>query len=386
LRENGLVYFRGDLMITNNWIKKYALKDKKGEFLESSPDDTIKRVTKELHRIESKYPNPLSEKKIYKLLKDFKYAVFGGSVLFGAGNNEQVSSLANCFFIDNGADSYGGIFNLEESMAQLMKRRGGVGITLEHLRPKSAFVNNAANTSTGMVSFMDRFSNGTREVAQDGRRGALMLTASINHPDSEYFVDIKSDPDKVTGANISLKVSDEFMKSVEENGDFFLTWPEKKQNEIKEILPYNKLHIAEDGTYIKKIKSKNLWDKIVKEAHRNAEPGILFWDNIINESPSDVYSHLGFKTKGTNPCSEIPLAPWDSCRLSSHNLFSYVENPFTREAEFRWDKLSKNSRILQRLMDDIIDLEEEKIDLIIQKIERDPEEDDIKRTEISVES
>lgn len=303
LREQGLVYFRNDILATNVWINKYALKTKKGEYKELTPDDTLKRISGEIARTELKYPNPVSQRKIYESLKDFKSFIFGGSILFGLGNDDQVSSLGNCFFIDNGADSYGGIFNIEESMVQLMKRRGGVGITLEHYRPEGALVNNAAQSSTGAISFMDRFSNGTREVAQDGRRGALMISMHVNHPNISDFIMKKDDLTKVTGANVSVKITNEFMEAVEKDSDYYLTWPVKeKQPEVREQIPYKTTHILEDGTHIKRVKAKEIWESIIKQAHKNAEPGVLFWDNIINESPADVYAHLGFRTKGTNPC------------------------------------------------------------------------------------
>ncbi len=303
LREQGLIYFNGDILATNVWINKYALKTKKGDYLEFTPDDTIKRIVKEIERAESKHPNPLSRTKIYNALKGFQQFIFGGSILFGLGNNEQVSSLGNCFFIDNGADSYGGIFMTEQGMVQLMKRRGGVGITLEHLRPETSLVNNAAQTSTGAVSFMDRFSHGTREVAQDGRRGALMITMHVNHPDILEFIMKKDDLTKVTGANVSVKVTDEFMEAVEHDRDYYLAWPiQAKQPDIRESLPYNSLHILEDGTHVRRVKAKEVWNTIVHQAHKNAEPGVLFWDNVVKESPADSYAEFGFKTLGTNPC------------------------------------------------------------------------------------
>ena len=385
LREKGLIYFNEDILACNVWINKYALKTKRGDYKELTPDDTIRRLVKEIERIENKYPNPLSHRKIYEALKNFKNFIFGGSILFGLGNNEQITSLGNCFFIDNGSDSYGGIFNMEESMVQLMKRRGGVGITIEHLRPETSLVNNAAQTSTGAVSFMERFSRGTREVAQDGRRGALMISMIISHPDILDFIMKKEDLTKVTGANVSVKVTDEFMKAVELNDDYYLAWPiQEKQPEIREQTPYNSLHILEDGTHIRRIKARELWNTIIKQAHKNGEPGILFWDTMIKESPADMYSDLGFKTLGTNPCGEIGLSSGDSCRLGSINIFSHVDDPFTNDAQFNWIKLSKNARLAQRFMDDIVDLEEEKIEKIIKKIEKDPEHPDIKRTELNM--
>jgi len=385
LRDSGLKYFKGDILATNVWIKKYALKTKDGYYQELTPDDTIQRVAREIYRAESKHKNPLSFEEIYDTLANFKYFIFGGSILFGAGNENAVSSLGNCFFIDNGSDSYGGICNIDESMVQLMKRRGGVGITMENLRPSTAGVNNSAASSTGAVSFMDRFSNTTREVAQDGRRGALMITMHVNHPDVTNFVTIKDNLTKITGANISVKVTDEFMRAVENDEDYFLSWPtDQRQLNVEEQLPYNKLIKLPSGTYVKRIKAKELWNSIVHQAHKNAEPGVLFWDNVINESPADAYAKFGFVTKGTNPSGEVPLSPYDSCRLGSINLFNLVENPFTRRAKVNWDKLAKVARLSQRFMDDIVDLEEEKIKAIINKIEKDPEDPEIKRTELSV--
>ena len=382
LKEVGLQYFNGDILACNVWISKYALKSKEGYFLEISPDETIKRVSHEIHRIEQKYPNPLSYEEIYDALKGFKSFIFGGSILFGVGNKDQISSLGNCFFIDNGADSYGGIFNIDETLVQIMKRRGGVGITLEHLRPSSAGVNNAAQSSTGAVSFMNRYSESTREVAQDGRRGALMITMNVNHPDILDFIMKKDDLTKITGANVSVKVTNEFMHAVESDEDYILRWPvEKEQPKLDETLSYNKLHKMEDGTYVRRVKAKTIWDTIVKQAHKNAEPGVLFWDNIIKESPADMYSHLGFKTLGTNPCGEVPLSPFDSCRLGSINLYTIVENPFTVEAQIDWNELAKRGHLAQRFMDDIIDLEEEKILNIINKIDSDKEAEYIKRVE-----
>jgi len=383
IREEGLIYFKGDILATNVWINKYALKTKKGDYLELTPDDTLRRIAKEIERAELKYPNPLSHTKIYNAIKGFQNFIFGGSILFGLGNDEQVSSLGNCFFIDNGADSYGGIFNTEEAMVQLMKRRGGVGITLEHLRPETSIVNNAAKSSTGAVSFMNRFSEGTREVAQDGRRGALMITMHVSHPDIVDFIMKKDDLTKITGANVSVKVTDEFMEAVERNEDFYLAWPiQKKQPEIREQIPYNSIHILEDGTHVRRVKAKEIWNTIVKQAHKNAEPGVLFWDNVIKESPADMYADQGFTTLGTNPCGEVPLSPYDSCRLGSINIFPLIEDPFTKEAQLNWTKLARHARLAQRFMDDIVELEEEKINRIIKKIKADPEDPEIKRVEL----
>lgn len=301
LRSAASEYFNGDTLAISVWIKKYALKIN-GEFVECSPVETIKRMAKEIHRMEQKFPNPLSYEEIFETLENFKYFIFAGSILFGLGNPNKVS-LANCFFINNNADSYGGIFNLDESMAQLMKRRAGVGVTLEHLRPREASVKNSAQSSTGAVSFMERYSNTTREVAQDGRRGALMISMHVHHPDIEDFINSKKDLTKITGANISVKITDEFMNAANKDEDFILHWPIKeKQPVIKELLPYNKIHKLEDGTYVKRVKAKKIWDQIIKMAHTNAEPGILFWDQTLRESPADCYKEDGFETQGTNPC------------------------------------------------------------------------------------
>jgi ribonucleoside-diphosphate reductase alpha chain len=393
LRDEGLKYFKGDILATNVWINKYALKNKDGYYEELTPNDTIQRVAKEIYREELKHSNPLSYEEIYNTLDKFQYFIFGGSILFGIGNNNAVSSLGNCFFIDNGSDSYGGIFNIDESMVQLMKRRGGVGITIEHLRPSTSAVNNSARSSTGAVSFMNRFSNSTREVAQDGRRGALMITMHINHPDITDFVIAKDDLTKITGANISVKVTDEFMRAVENDEDYILSWPTtSKQLKIEEQLPYNKLvkvdkevpdsDCIKTPLYVKRVKAKDLWNIIVKQAHKSAEPGVLFWDSVIKESPADEYKDLGFETKGTNPCGEVPLSPYDSCRLGSINLFNMVDKPFTRRARFNWDRLAHIARLSQRFMDDIVGLEEEKVMAIIKKIKNDPEPPEIKRAEL----
>lgn len=383
LKEVGLQYFNRDLLATNVWLKKYALKEKNTEnYLELGPDDTIQRAAREIHRIELKYKNPLPYEEIYNALKNFGKFIFGGSILFGVGNKDQVSSLGNCFFIDNGADSYGGIFNIDEALVQLMKRRGGVGITLEHLRPSTAGVNNAAQSSTGATSFMDRYSSSTREVAQDGRRGALMITMHVNHPDIIDFIMKKDDLSKVTGANVSVKVTDEFMRAVENDEDYILRFPvESTQPHLTEQLSYNKLHKIEDGVYVRRVKAREVWNTIVKQAHKNAEPGVLFWDNVIKESPADMYADLGFKTLGTNPCGEVPLSPYDSCRLGSINLYTLVEDPFTPDAKIDWSELAYRAHLAQRFMDDIVDLEEEKIIQIIAKIDADKEPDFLKRVE-----
>jgi ribonucleoside-diphosphate reductase alpha chain len=384
VKESALFYFSGDELAANVWAKKYALKAKNGLYEELSPEDTVKRVAKEIAREELKHPNALSYDEIYETLKNFKYFIFGGSILFGIGNNNTVSSLGNCFFIDNGEDSYGGIFNLDEQIVQLMKRRGGVGITLEHLRPSLASVNNSAQTSTGATSFMNRFSSSTREVAQDGRRGALMITCNVNHPDITNFIESKDDLTKITGANISVKITDKFMKAVENNEDYVLSWPFNEQVSCTEEIPYNKLTKLENGSYVKKTKAKDIWNLIIKQAYKNAEPGVLFWDTIINESPADCYKKHGFATQGTNPCAEVPLSTHDSCRLGSINLYSFVEQPFEESSRFDWGKLGKVSRQAQRFMDDVVGLEEEKISAIISKVENDPESVEIKQTELNM--
>jgi ribonucleoside-diphosphate reductase alpha chain len=386
LKSAGLQYFKGDSLATNVWIKKYALKSKnENYYLELTPDDTIQRLAKEIYRIEKKYSNPLSYEEIYESFKNFNSFIFGGSIQFGLGNVDQISSLGNCFFIDNGSDSYGGIFNTDESLVQLMKRRGGVGITMEHLRPATASVNNAAQSSTGATSFMDRYSHSTREVAQDGRRGALMITMHINHPDILDFIMKKDDLTKVTGANVSVKVTDEFMTAVERDEDYLLRWPvESIQPKMDEKLTYNKLHRMEDGSYVRRVKAKEIWNTIIKQAHKNAEPGVLFWDSVIKESPADMYADQGFKTLGTNPCGEVPLSPYDSCRLGSINLYTLVEEAFTKEARIDWAELAKRAKYSQRFMDDIVDAEEEKILQILKKIDKDKEPTDIKRVEKSV--
>jgi len=382
LKESALSYFNQDTLAANVWINKYALKEN-GHYIEKSPKDTIYRITKEIHRKESEFPNPLTYDEIHNNLENFKNFIFGGSILFGLGNEHQISSLGNCFFIDNGADSYGGIFHIDETMAQLMKRRGGVGVTLENLRPTASSVNNSAQSSTGAPSFMDRYSATTREVAQDGRRGALMISMHINHPDSPEFATKKNDLTKVTGANVSLKITSEFMKSVETDQDYYLSWPTlPKQPKVHEQINYNKLFKREDGTYIKKIRAKELWNTIIQQAHKNAEPGLLFWDNIINESPADCYGEDGFVTKGTNPCGEVPLSSFDSCRLGSINLSNMVSKPYKTTAKVDWELLEKTARFAQRVMDDIVSLEEEKVLQIIKKIKSDPEPENIKRVEL----
>ena len=363
-------YFKGDELAARVWVNKYALKDSYGNIYEKTPDDMHHRLASELARIESKYTNPLSETDIFNLMKDFKYIVPQGSPMAGIGNNYQVGSLSNCFVIglDGAPDSYGGIIKIDEEQVQLMKRRGGVGHDLSHVRPKGSPVKNSALTSTGLVPFMERYSNSTREVAQDGRRGALMLSVSIKHPDSEAFIDAKMTEGKVTGANVSVRVDDDFMRAAETDAEYEHKFPVDSEH------PY----------VSKKINANALWRKIVHNAWKSAEPGVLFWDTITRESIPDCYADLGFKTISTNPCGEIPLCPYDSCRLIAVNLYSYVKNPFTAEAEFDFDLFRQHIRCAQRLMDDIIDLEMEKIDKIIAKIEADPETEEVKATELNL--
>lgn len=362
-----LEYFKGDELAAKVWVSKYALKDSHGDIYEKTPEDMHWRLANEIARIEKKYANPLSEKELFDLFDQFKYIIPQGSPMTGIGNNFQIASLSNCFVIgmDGTADSYGAIIRIDEEQVQLMKRRGGVGHDLSHIRPKGSPVKNSALTSTGLVPFMERYSNSTREVAQDGRRGALMLSVSIKHPDSEDFIDAKLEQGKVTGANISVKIDDDFMKSVA-NGKVY-----------EQKYPID----AAKPKYSKKINAKELWDKVVHNAWRSAEPGVLFWDTIIRESVPDCYADLGFKTVSTNPCGEIPLCPYDSCRLLAVNLYSYVVNPFTKDAYFDFDLFGKHIQLAQRIMDDIIDLESEKIDMILNKIDSDPESTEIKGTE-----
>lgn len=368
--EKSLKYFNGDDLAARVWVTKYALKDSFGNIFELTPDDMHTRIAGELSRIEKKYKNPMSEEKIFSLLKDFKYIVPAGSPMTGIGNNFQVASLSNCFVIgeEKPADSYGGILKTDQEQVQLMKRRGGVGHDLSHIRPKGSPVNNSALTSTGVVPFMERFSNSTREVAQDGRRGALMLSISIKHPDAEHFIDAKLEAGKITGANISVKIDDSFMQAVVQNNKYTQQYPIESNNPSVKT----------------KINAKKLWDKIVHNAWKSAEPGILFWDTVINESVADSYADMGFKTVSTNPCGEIPLCPNDSCRLLAINLFSYVNNPFTKDARFDFDLFKEHVRYAQRVMDDIIDLEIEKIDKILDKIGVDPEDSEVKRVEINL--
>ncbi len=363
-------YFKGDTLAANVWMNKYALKDSDGNIYELTPDDMHWRIANEIARIEQKYPNPITADEVYDLIKGFKYIVPQGSPMAGIGNNMQISSLSNCFVIGNegNSDSYGGILKVDQEQVQLMKRRGGVGHDLSHIRPTGSPVKNSALTSTGIVPFMERYSNSTREVAQDGRRGALMLTISVKHPDAEKFIDAKLEAGKVTGANISVKIDDEFMHSVIENKPYNQQYPIDSPN----------------PKFKQEIDPGNLWKKIIHNAWASAEPGVLFWDTIINEAIPDCYADLGFKTVATNPCGEIPLCPYDSCRLLALNLFSYVDDPFTEKAMFNSDKFTEHSRKALRIMDDIIDLESEKIEAIITKIDNDPESLDLKRIELNM--
>ncbi|MBK3519593.1 adenosylcobalamin-dependent ribonucleoside-diphosphate reductase [Carboxylicivirga marina] len=362
-----LEYFQGDELAARVWVNKYALKDSDGNIYESNPDEMHWRLAREIARIEEKYPNPMTVTKLYDLLKNFKYIVPQGGPMSGIGNDYQVASLSNCFVIgdDGPSDSYGGIMKVDQEQVQLMKRRGGVGHDLSHIRPKGSPVKNSALTSTGIVPFMERFSNSTREVAQDGRRGALMLSVSIKHPDSESFIDAKMEQGKVTGANVSVKIDDDFMQSVVDGEQYTQQYPVG----------------AKKPSYTKDIDANGLWKKIVHNAWKSAEPGILFWDTIINESVPDCYADLGYRTVSTNPCGEIPLCPYDSCRLIALNLYSYVENPFTEKAKFNFKLFREHVGYAQRMMDDIIDLELEKIDGILNKIKSDPESGTVKRVE-----
>ena len=360
-------YFKGDNLAANVWANKYALKDSEGNLYELTPDDMHRRIAKEIARIENRYPNPMGEEEVFELLRNFRYIVPQGSPMAGIGNNFQIGSLSNCFVIGNDglADSYGGIMKTDEEQVQLMKRRGGVGHDLSHIRPKHTMVKNSALTSTGIVPFMERYSNSTREVAQEGRRGALMLSISIVHPDARHFIDAKMEAGKVTGANISVKITDDFMKAVIEDGEFIQQYPVD----------------AKEPVFRKSVRARDLWEKIVHNAWKSAEPGILFWDTIRRESLPDCYADLGFKTVSTNPCGEIPLCPYDSCRLLAINLYSYVENPFTKDAYFNSGLFIEHVHKAQRIMDDLIDLELEKIERILQKIETDPEIEVIKSRE-----
>ncbi len=358
-------YFKGDELAANVWVNKYALKDSAGNIYEKTPEDMHRRIASELFRIEQHYPNAVPMKKLLELLKDFKYIIPQGGPMSGIGNNHQVSSLSNCFVIGNEADSYGGIIRADEEQVQLMKRRGGVGHDLSHIRPKGSAVLNSALSSTGLVPFMERYSNSTREVAQDGRRGALMLSVSIKHPDAEDFINAKMEAGRVTGANVSVRIDDAFMRAALSGEEYVQQYPVDAQH----------------TKFKKGIDASRLWGKIIYNAWRSAEPGILFWDTIIRESVPDCYADLGYRTISTNPCGEIPLCPYDSCRLLAINLYSYVEEPFTQNARFNFEKFAEHVRLAMRMMDDIIDLELEKIDRILEKIENDPEPQEIKNTE-----
>jgi len=365
-----LAYFKGDHLAAQVWLNKYALKDSEGNIYESSPNDMHRRIAKEIARIEAKYPNPMGEEDVFDLIKNFKYIVPQGSPMAGIGNPFQIASLSNCFVIgtNGNSDSYGGIMKIDQEQVQLMKRRGGVGHDLSHIRPKGSPVKNSALTSTGLVPFMERYSNSTREVAQDGRRGALMLSVSINHPDAEDFIDAKMEQGKVTGANVSVRMDDDFMKAI------------KAKKKYTQKFPIN----SQEPLVSKEIDAEKLWNKIVHNAWKSAEPGILFWDTIIKESVPDSYADLGYKTVSTNPCGEIPLCPYDSCRLLAINLFSYVENPFTEKASFNFELFKKHIPAAQRIMDDIIDLELEKVEAILAKIKADPELDETKNVEYNL--
>lgn len=362
-----LKYFDGDELAARVWVSKYALKDSFGNIFELTPDDMHHRIASEIARIEAKYPNPMSHDEVFSYMKDFRYIVPQGSPMSGIGNSYQVGSLSNCFVIglDGNPDSYGGVIRIDEEQVQLMKRRGGVGHDLSHIRPKGTPVKNSALTSTGLVPFMERYSNSTREVAQDGRRGALMLTVSVKHPDSEAFVDAKMTEGKVTGANVSVRIDDEFMEAAMSGAPYRQTFPVDSDN----------------PETVKEIDAKAFWGKIIHNAWKSAEPGVLFWDTITRESLPDCYADLGFRTISTNPCGEIPLCPYDSCRLLAVNLYSYVKNPFTPQAEFDFDMFEEHIGKAQRIMDDIIDLEMEKIDAILAKIDADPETSEVKGPE-----
>ncbi len=363
-----LDYFGGDELAARVWVNKYALKDSFGNIYEKTPEDMHWRIANEVERIERKYENPMTAAEVFALLDHFKYIVPAGSPMTGIGNHHQIASLSNCFVIglDGDADSYGAIMRIDEEQVQLMKRRGGVGHDLSHLRPKGTPVNNSALTSTGLVPFMERYSNSTREVAQDGRRGALMLSVSIKHPDSEAFIDAKMTEGKITGANVSVKIDDEFMRCATEGKDYTQQFP-----------------IDSDNPQVTQtVNAKTLWEKIVHNAWKSAEPGVLFWDTITRESIPDCYADLGFKTVSTNPCGEIPLCPYDSCRLLSINLYSYVVNPFTEKAYFDYDLFRKHVACAMRVMDDIVDMELEKIDLIMSKVKIDPQSEEVKAAEL----
>lgn len=368
--KTAIEYFNGDTLAGEVWMKKYALKDPQGNIYEKSPEEMHKRLAREFARIEAKYPNGLTEQEIFDVLKDFKYIIPQGSPMAGIGNDFQYVSISNCFVIGNerDEDSYGGILKLDQELVQLMKRRAGVGVDLSFVRPSGSPVQNSALTATGVVPFMERFSNSTREVAQGGRRGALMESISIDHPDSEAFIDAKTESGKVTGANVSVKISDSFMRAALNNQEYQLTYPVGSKEPL----------------FAKNVEAKKIWDKVVHNAWASAEPGVLFWDTLINESIPDCYADLGFKTVSTNPCGEIPLCPDDSCRLLALNLYSYVNNPFTDEATFDYELFAEHVEIAQRLMDDLVDIELEKIERIINKIENDPESESVKMTELNL--
>ena len=368
--QSSLEYFKGDELAARVWVNKYALKDSFGNIYEENPEDMHMRLASEIARIENNYPNPLSVEKLMELFRDFKYIVPQGSPMSGIGNNYQIGSLSNCFVIgmEGNADSYGGVMKIDEEQVQLMKRRGGVGHDLSHIRPKGSPVKNSALTSPGWVPFMERYSNSTREVAQDGRRGALMLSVSIKHPDSESFIDAKMTEGKVTGANVSVRMTDDFMQAAIDGRPYTQQYPIDGENPM----------------VTKEVDAQAIWKKIVHNAWKSAEPGVLFWDTIIRETIPDCYADLGFRTISTNPCGEIPLCPYDSCRLLAINLYSYVVNPFTPNAYFDFDLFREHVQLAQRIMDDIIDLEMEKIDRILDKIHSDPESDEIKRTEVQL--
>ena len=370
VKKATIEYFGGDQLAADVWMNKYALKDSDGNLYELTPDDMHHRIASEIARIEKRYANPMSEDEIFDVLKDFKYIVPQGSPMAGIGNNIQISSLSNCFVIgtEGSSDSYGAIMKIDQEQVQLMKRRGGVGHDLSHIRPAGSPVKNCALTSTGVVPFMERYSNSTKEVAQDGRRGALMMSISINHPDSESFIDSKMEQGRITNANVSVRISDEFMQAVKEDKPFVQRYP------VDSVNP----------KFTKEIDAKKLWNKIIHNAWKSAEPGVLFWDTITRESIPDCYADLGFKTLSTNPCGEIPLCAYDSCRLLAINLYSYVENPFTSKARFNAELFAKHVGIAQRIMDDIIDLEIEKIDAILDKVYSDPENDNVKKCEVDL--
>ncbi|KKY60852.1 adenosylcobalamin-dependent ribonucleoside-diphosphate reductase [Tannerella forsythia] len=365
--QASLDYFTGDELAAKVWVNKYALKDAFGNIYEQTPTDMHRRLAGEVARVEAKYPNPLSEQELFELFDHFRFIIPQGSPMTGIGNDFQIASLSNCFVVgvEGNADSYGAVIRIDEEQVQLMKRRGGVGHDLSHIRPKGSPVKNSALTSTGLVPFMERYSNSTREVAQDGRRGALMMSVSIKHPDAESFIDAKMTEGRVTGANVSVKIDDEFMEAVVSGAMYHQQYP-----------------IAGDDPMVTKlIDARSLWKKIIHNAWKSAEPGVLFWDTILRESVPDSYADLGFRTVSTNPCGEIPLCPYDSCRLLAINLYSYVVNPFSKDAYFDFDLFKKHVGLAQRIMDDIIDLESEKIEKILEKIASDPEGEDIKRTE-----